>query len=99
MLHTDYVGVAGSIIGCDFVGTVVSSGSPSNKHKAGDRVFGVVHGGKYQDIGSAAEYCVIDDELAMDIPKGMSDEDAVTFGVSFVTAAAVSKFTSVFAIR
>lgn len=90
VLHLDYIGPAGSIIGCDFVGTVVAIGSSATKHSVGDRVFGAIHGGKYPTIGSAAEYCTVADDLAMAVPKDMKPEDATTFGVGFLTAAAVS---------
>lgn len=88
VIHLDYIGTAGSIIGCDFAGTVVQAGSSTSRHKVGDRIFSAIHGGKYANIGSAAEYCVVGDDLAMSIPEGMSGEDAVTFGVGFLTAAA-----------
>lgn len=82
--------MTGSIIGCDFVGTVVKAGSATSRHKVGDRVFGVVHGGKFPEIGAAAEYCVIADEIAMSAPESWSNEDVATLGVPFLTAVAVS---------
>lgn len=50
----------------------------------------MVHGGKLPAVGSAAEYCVIGDDVAMSVPEGWSNEDAATLGVPFLTAAAVS---------
>jgi NADPH:quinone reductase-like Zn-dependent oxidoreductase len=89
-LHADYIGTAGSIIGCDLVGSVVAVGPLATRHKIGDKVFTAVHGGKYKENGSAAEYTLVDDSLAMSVPEGMSSEEAVTFGVGFLTAGAVS---------
>lgn len=86
----DYVGTVGSTIGCDLAGTVVAVGDSTKRHSLGDRVFSAVHGGKYKDIGSAAEYCLVDDSLAMALPEGMSSREAATFGVGYLTAGAVS---------
>lgn len=88
-MHADYIGTAGSIIGCDLVGSVVALGPSATRHKIGDKIFTAVHGGKYKDNGSAAEYTLVDDSLAMAVPEGMSSEEAVTFGVGFMTAGAV----------
>lgn len=74
------------------VGSVVAVGPAVTRHKVGDRVFTAVHGGKYKDFGSAAEYTLVDDSLAMSVPQGMSSEEAVTFGVGFLTAGVVSQW-------
>lgn len=89
VLHIDYVGPAGSIVGCDLVGTVVALGSSNSKHQIGERVFSAVHGGKYPNIGSAAEYCIVPDSLAIRVPESMPSTEAVTFGVGFLTACIV----------
>lgn len=90
VLHLDLIGPAGSIIGCDVVGTVVAVGRGATRHKIGDRVVGAIHGGKYDNIGSAAEYCVAADDLVSKVPESISSEDAGTFGVGLLTAAGVS---------
>jgi NADPH:quinone reductase-like Zn-dependent oxidoreductase len=71
------------------VGTVVATGPRATRHAAGDRVVTAIHGGKHPNIGSAAEYCIAEDDLVFKIPQGISPEDAVTFGVGFLTASAV----------
>lgn len=69
---------------------MIGVGQGVSRHKVGDRVVGAIHGGKYDNIGSAAEYCVAADDLVFKVPESMSSEDAATFGVGFLTAAAVS---------
>ena len=56
----------------------------------GDQVVGLIHGGAYKGVGSAAEYAVIDEKLCWGLPNGMEPKEAVTFGTAFITAALVS---------
>jgi NADPH:quinone reductase-like Zn-dependent oxidoreductase len=56
----------------------------------GDQVVGLIHGGAYKGVGSAAEYAVVDEKLCWGVPKGMEPKEAVTFGTAFITAALVS---------
>jgi NADPH:quinone reductase-like Zn-dependent oxidoreductase len=53
-------------------------------------VVGLIHGGAYKGVGSAAEYAVVDEKLCWGLPKGMEPKEAVTFGTAFITAALVS---------
>jgi NADPH:quinone reductase-like Zn-dependent oxidoreductase len=53
-------------------------------------VVGLIHGGAYKGVGSAAEYAVVDEKLCWGVPKGMEPKEAVTFGTAFITAALVS---------
>jgi NADPH:quinone reductase-like Zn-dependent oxidoreductase len=77
----------GSIVGCDYAGTVASVGTQAKGDwHVGDRVAGVVHGGIYPDKGSYAEYLKIDGDLAWKVPEGVSDAEAATYGVSATTA-------------
>ena len=85
--HIDLVGKPGSIIGCDYAGTVHRVGAQAKGGwRVGDRIAGLVHGGIYPDRGSFAEYLKIDGDLAWKIPTNVSDEAASTFGVSATTA-------------
>lgn len=56
----------------------------------GDQVVGLIHGGAYKGVGSAAEYAVVDEKLCWGLPNGMEPKEAVTFGTAFITAALVS---------
>jgi NADPH:quinone reductase-like Zn-dependent oxidoreductase len=81
------LGQPGSIIGCDYAGTVASIGPQAKGNwRIGDRIAGVVHGGIYPDRGSYAEYLKIDGDLAWKIPESVSDAEAATYGVSAATA-------------
>ena len=81
------LGKPGSIIGCDYAGTVHCVGAQAKGGwRVGDRIAGVVHGGIYPDRGSFAEYLKIDGDLAWKIPGNVTDETASTFGVSATTA-------------
>ena len=85
--HLDVVSPPGSIIGCDFAGTIDQVGENAARLWAvGDRVAGVVHGGLFPDRGSFAEYLKTDANLAWKIPEDMSDTAATTYGISAITA-------------
>ena len=87
VLYLDALGSAGHTLGCDFVGRVESR---SSRFKEGDQVVGMLHGGAYKGVGSAAEYAIVDEALCWGLPKDMEPKEAVTFGTAFVTAAMVS---------
>lgn len=85
--HADFLAPPGSIFGCDFAGTVVKVGGRAlGGWKVGDRVGGFVHGGRYMDCGSFAQYLKIDGDLGWKIPSGVVDEVASSYGVSAGTA-------------
>jgi NADPH:quinone reductase-like Zn-dependent oxidoreductase len=60
----------------------------------GDQVVGLIHGGAYKGVGTAAEYAVVEEKLCWGLPKGMEPTEAVTFGTAFITAALVSSLVS-----
>lgn len=84
------MGKPDSILGCDYSGTVQALGEGASKYKVGDRVCGVVHGGKFPNRGSFAEYLTVNEKLSMAVPKSLKDSEAATYGVGFCTAAMVS---------
>jgi tumor protein p53-inducible protein 3 len=69
-----------SILGLEMAGEVVSWGNEVNGFKKGDRVFGLIDGGGY------AEYCVIDQQMAMHIPNAWNYEYAAAIPEVFLTA-------------
>lgn len=75
----------GSIIGCDFAGTIED---PNGSHwRRGQRVAGFVHGTWASPVrGSFAEYLVTEFDVVYAIPDGISDEDASTIPLAFGTA-------------
>ncbi|KAJ5970420.1 Polyketide synthase enoylreductase [Penicillium vulpinum] len=82
----------GAIIGSDFAGTVVETGSGvaqlSRPLAIGDRVCGAVHGCNLSDphSGAFAQYVKADASLVMKVPAAMPWEDAATLGVALGTA-------------
>lgn len=68
------------IPGLEFAGTVRSVGSQVQRHRVGDRVFGLLPGGGY------AEAVATHERLAMPTPAGLSDEEAAALPEAFLTA-------------
>ncbi|KAF2874834.1 chaperonin 10-like protein [Massariosphaeria phaeospora] len=69
----------GVVSGCDFAGTIVKIGSEVERPlKAGDRVFGGIHGANPAEptSGSFAEYLVADAEFVFLVPEDMPWETA-----------------------
>jgi len=69
---------ASPVLGLDFSGTVVSTGS--TKYHLGDHVMALVDG------GAQAEFAVVHEDLAMPIPEGLSFEEAAAIPEVFLTA-------------
>ena len=78
----------GSITGCDFCGEIVESKSD---RPVGQRVAGWVHGNKFPDRGTYAEYAKADSDRVFTLPESIGSDEAATFGIGFVTAAMVSE--------
>lgn len=89
--HIKAVAPPGQIIGCDFSGTVVAAaaaaGNQKSSVKVGDRVAGMVHGGKYTDRGSFAEYVKTDADLVVSLPPAVDSLTGATVGIAGYTAA------------
>lgn len=71
---------ASPILGLEISGIVEQVGSRVFKWKASDRVFGMLPGGDY------AEYAVIHEDMAMEIPASLSFEEAAAIPEAFLTA-------------
>jgi putative PIG3 family NAD(P)H quinone oxidoreductase len=69
-----------SIPGLEISGEIVAIGGAVTKWKTGDSVCGLLAGGGY------AEYAVMEEALAMSIPKGLSFEEAAAIPEAFLTA-------------
>lgn len=88
--HVKMISEPGMIVGCDFAGIVVASKAQNSSVAQGDRVAGFVHGGKYRDRGSFAQYLKTDACLTVKIPKDLEMERAASVGIGGYTAAQVS---------
>lgn len=71
---------ASPILGLEMSGIVEEVGSKVFKCKIGDRVFGLLPGGGY------AEYAVIHENMAMEIPDNIPFEEAAAIPEAFLTA-------------
>jgi NADPH:quinone reductase-like Zn-dependent oxidoreductase len=88
----------GSLLGCDLAGTIAVT-SPKYPHlKEGTKVVAFVHGGKFDDRGSFAEYAKVRGDFAIVIPddaesKGWGKQGGLeagsSLGIPFCTAAMV----------
>jgi putative PIG3 family NAD(P)H quinone oxidoreductase len=71
---------ASPIIGLEIAGTVSEIGNNIKKWKKGDKVFGLIPGGGY------AEYALINENMAMQIPNNLNFFEAAAIPEVFLTA-------------
>ena len=69
-----------NILGLEMSGVVEQVGSEVTDWQPGDPVFGLLPGGGY------AEYCTINEDMAMKIPENLSFEEAAAIPETFLTA-------------
>lgn len=82
-------GAAGTLMGCDYAGTVIAIGPKVTKaFNVGDRVCGFSHGAndKLPWDGTFARFIAAKGDIQMKIPPGISWEEACTVGVGVLTA-------------
>lgn len=70
---------ASDLLGLEVSGEVVAAGARVARWKVGDRVTGLTNGGGY------AQYCVVDAEHCLPIPRGVSVRDAGGLPETFFT--------------
>lgn len=70
---------ASSVLGLELSGDVIEIGSAVSRFKVGDRVMALVSGGAY------AEYCLVDEETTLPIPRSLSFEIAAAVPESYFT--------------
>ena len=71
---------ASEILGLEMAGVVEEVGPEVTRWQVGDRVFGLLAGGGY------AEYCTIHEDMAMEIPRNLSFQEAAAIPETFLTA-------------
>jgi len=72
-----------SIPGMDLVGEVVEIGANVSRFRPGDRVMACLSS---KQLGTAAEFAVVDERLAALAPKGMNDHEAAALPLAGLTA-------------
>lgn len=83
-----YHPVPGAVIGCDFMGTVVSAGPKVDNAPPGTRLCGPIYGSNpgNPNSGAFAEYLVADVRLLVRVPDAWSDlEGAALGGIGWAT--------------
>lgn len=75
---------AGSIVGCDFAGTIAKVGKNVTSLAVGDRVAGFTQGGTWNDVGAFAEYSRTPGDLVWKIPSTLTQDQAATLGCAYV---------------
>ncbi|WP_069768482.1 NADP-dependent oxidoreductase [Streptomyces sp. LUP30] len=73
-------------VGLDFAGVVVETGAEVQDHRAGDRVWGMVHPREKHATAGAAEYVVVPAGRISPAPGGISSVDAASLVVGGATA-------------
>lgn len=85
--HLDVLGVKGTILGSDFVGTVADKGAECESDlKLGERVAGWVHGAIHDGIGAFAEYLKTSPDSVIRVPDNVNDSLAAGLGITSFTA-------------
>ena len=81
LADVDFIGTAGTILGCDFSGTVIAVGKTVTSLAVGTHVAGFVHGAAFSDEGAFAEYVKTPVDLVWPVPAGtFTHEEAATLG-------------------
>lgn len=87
------------MLGCDFSGVIAKTSSEYPHLKEGQKVVAFVHGGKFDDRGSFAEYAKVRGDFVISLPedaeaKGWGKDGGLeassSLNVPFTTAAMVS---------
>lgn len=76
--------------GCDMAGVVVAKGSRVTKFNIGDEVYGNIQDfnaeGKLKQLGTLAEFTVVEESLVAEKPKNLSFEEAASLPLAVQTA-------------
>ncbi|KAK6119402.1 hypothetical protein DH2020_046854 [Rehmannia glutinosa] len=76
--------------GCDMAGVVIAKGDDVSKFQAGDEIYGNIQSfkaeGKLKQLGTLAEFTVVEENLVAIKPKNVSFEEAASLPVAVQTA-------------
>lgn len=76
----------GSILGCDFVGTVEDIGSSTESDAKGVTIAGLVWGGEVKGLGALSQYTLADSKISFPVPESITPEQAATIPLASATA-------------
>jgi len=71
-----------AVLGCDAAGEVIEKGASVHKFEVGDIVFGLAMPPVF---GSFAEYCLMDESMAIKVPHNITPEQGASFPVAIYT--------------
>lgn len=76
----------GTVLGCDFVGTVEEVGKKVSRVKKGDTVSALIWGGEVKGHGAYNKYTLANEFISFKVPKSISPEAAATVPLACCTA-------------
>lgn len=76
----------GTVLGCDFVGTVQQTGQNVTQAKKGDTIAALIWGGEVKGHGAYSEYTLANEFISFKVPKSTSPEAAATVPLACCTS-------------
>ncbi|KAF2649134.1 GroES-like protein [Lophiostoma macrostomum CBS 122681] len=76
----------GTVLGCDFVGTVEELGTEATRNKKGNVIAGLIWGGEIKGLGAYSEYTLADDRISFKVPSSINFAQAATVPLACTTA-------------
>lgn len=76
----------GTVLGCDFVGTVEQVGENISCHKKGDTIAALIWGGEVKGHGAYAEYTLANEYISFQVPDSISPAAAATLPLACCTS-------------
>jgi NADPH:quinone reductase-like Zn-dependent oxidoreductase len=76
----------GTVLGCDFVGTVEQVGQNTTRAKKGDTIAGLIWGGEVKGHGAYSQYTLANEFISFKVPSSVSLEAAATIPLACCTA-------------
>ncbi|KAH6888542.1 chaperonin 10-like protein [Thelonectria olida] len=76
----------GTVLGCDFAGTVEEVGSSVTRVSKGDIIAGLIWGGEVKGLGAYSEYTIADERICFKVPLDITLPEAATMLLAALTA-------------
>ncbi|KAJ4994295.1 Zinc-type alcohol dehydrogenase-like protein C2E1P3.01-like protein 4 [Stagonosporopsis vannaccii] len=76
----------GTVLGCDFVGTVEEIGKNVSRYQKGDTIAALIWGGEVKGHGAYSEYTLANEFISFKVPKSITPEAAATIPLACCTS-------------
>ncbi|KAH6998701.1 chaperonin 10-like protein [Ilyonectria sp. MPI-CAGE-AT-0026] len=76
----------GTVLGCDFAGTVEAVGSDVTRVSKGDTIAGLIWGGEIKGLGAYSDYTIADERICFKVPHNISLPQAATIPLASLTS-------------